>query len=99
MKRKHTANELQIERLRAEIKELQDQGECYLDAWVSYSVPAGTARTSRSHAQLRSRLAQFNGKKSRYLKRHEVKEADAACERGRQIKKLQKLIEKLCASN
>jgi hypothetical protein len=63
-----------------------------LDCWIAQSKPSGTARTEHAHWQLRSRKAQFGGKKSKYLKASEVRQYEEAIARGKELKRLEREI-------
>jgi hypothetical protein len=85
-------------RLESERSRLLAEGECLYDCWVGLSYPGGNASIAakqKPYPQLRSTLAQFDGKKSRYLKADEVAEFKAAIVRGRKVRKLEKAIEVL----
>lgn len=82
-----------LQDLKEQRDRLQDQGLVLFDCWIGASKPGGTARKARIHYQLRSRTARFDGKKSRYLKRSEVGEYQAAIARGKAIKRLDRQIE------
>lgn len=81
-----------LETLKAEKRQIEDQGIVLFDCWIAESKPGGTARTKKTHYQLRSRKAQFAGKKSKYLKVPEVGEYRAAIARGKAIRQLEKQI-------
>ena len=63
--------------------------------WLVQVKPGGNARTDRKYWQVRSRLAMFDGKTLRHLKPDEVEDYRAAIERGRQLKQIDRKIEKL----
>lgn len=84
-----------LENLKAEKRQLEDQGAVLFECWIAESKPGGTARTKKAHYQLRSRQPQFGGKKSKYLKLDEVGEYRAAITRGKAIRQLEKQIEVL----
>jgi Mg2+ and Co2+ transporter CorA len=86
--------ETQLAQIEAQIEELQSS-DFLLDAWVAHSRPAGKVH---SYPRLQSRTAQFDGKKTRYLRRESVTEFQAACDRGRQLKRLTKLRDRLRAA-
>jgi hypothetical protein len=81
--------------LQAERMRISGEGEVLLDCWVAQSGAGGTARTKKHYWQVRSRNPIFDGKKSKYLKAHEVAEYEAAIARGKRIKALSKEIQKL----
>lgn len=81
-----------LENLRAKIG---SEGEVLFDCWLAASVPGGTARTDKAYLQLRSRKAQFDGRKSKYVRASEVGRYEAAIARGKQLKQLTQQIETL----
>ncbi|MBE9100266.1 hypothetical protein [Vacuolonema iberomarrocanum] len=81
-----------LETLKTEKQQLEDQGMVLFDCWIAESKPGGTARTKKAHYQLRSRQPLFAGKKSKYLKVDEVGEYQAAIARGKAIRQLEKQI-------
>jgi hypothetical protein len=84
-----------LARLESERSRLLAEGKCLYDCWVGLSYPGGNASIAakqKPYPQLRSTIAQFDGKKSRYLKVDEVAECRAAIVRGRQVRKLGKAI-------
>ena len=81
-----------LEHLQAQKRQLQEQGLVLFDCWIGQSRPGGTAINPSCHYQLRSRKAQFNGKKSRYLKASEVRAFRGAIARGKIIKQLNRQI-------
>lgn len=85
----------QLTTLQAQQAEIRAQGVALFDCWIAQSKPAGTARTDNHHWQLRSRIAQFSGKKSRYLRRGEVARYRAAIARGQKLKHIEQEVRKL----
>ena len=81
-----------LETLKTEKRQLEDQGMILFDCWIAESKPGGTARTKKAHYQLRSRQPQFAGKKSKYLKVDEVGKYQSAIARGKAIRQLEKQI-------
>ncbi|MUG99251.1 hypothetical protein F7734_45955 [Scytonema sp. UIC 10036] len=57
--------------------------------------PGGTARTNCKYWQVRSRQPMFDGKTLKHLKPNEVEDYRAAIERGRQLKHIDRQIQKL----
>ncbi|MBD2058119.1 hypothetical protein H6F88_19230 [Oculatella sp. FACHB-28] len=82
-----------LKTLEAERVKISGEGDVLFDCWIAQSKPGGTARTNTAHWQLRSRKAQFNGRKSKYLKASEVGQYEAAIARAEQLKKLNWQIE------
>ncbi|MBD2067286.1 hypothetical protein H6F93_07055 [Leptolyngbya sp. FACHB-671] len=74
---------------------IREQGNVLLDCWISQSKPSGTARSDNVHWQLRSRKAQFGGKKSKYLKASEVGQYEEAIARGKELNRLEREMETL----
>lgn len=81
-----------IASLQSQQAEIRAQGYVLLDCWIAQSKPSGTARTDNAHWQLRSRKAQFSGKKSKYLKASEVGQYEEAIARGKELKRLEREI-------
>lgn len=65
------------------------------NCWVTQSKPGGTARTTQKYWQARSRQPIFDGKTVKHLKADEVEDYKAAIARGRQLKQIDRQIEKL----
>jgi hypothetical protein len=84
-----------LKALEAERARISREGDVLFDCWLAVSKPGGTAKTTNAHWQLRSRKAQFNGKKSKYIKAAEVGQYEAAIARGKQLKQLDQQIETL----
>lgn len=63
--------------------------------WLVQVKPGGNARTDRKYWQVRSRQPMFEGKTLKHLKLDEVEDYRAAIARGRQIKQIDREIEKL----
>jgi hypothetical protein len=88
-----SAIEAEITTLQAEIETLKSQGEYYLEAWVSGSKPSGK---NKSYPRVQSRIAQFGGAKVRHIRQDEsVPMFQAMCDRGQQIGKAMKAIDRL----
>ncbi|PSB25351.1 hypothetical protein [Stenomitos frigidus] len=81
--------------LEAERTRISNEGDVWFDCWLAASKPGGTARSQKAHWQLRSRQAQFSGKKSKYVKSSEVGQYEAAIARGKHLKTLDRQIELL----
>jgi hypothetical protein len=84
-----------LKALEAESSRIKQEGDVLFDCWLAESKPGGTARSSKAHWQLRSRKAQFGGKKSKYVKASEVGQYEAAIARGKQVKQLAQKTEAL----
>ena len=63
--------------------------------WLVQVKPGGNARTDRKYWQVRSRQPMFEGKTLKHLKPDEVEDYRAAIARGRQLKQIDRQIEKL----
>ncbi|HEY9832807.1 MAG TPA: hypothetical protein V6D26_19800 [Stenomitos sp.] len=63
--------------------------------WLVQVKPGGNARTDRKYWQVRSRQPMFDGKTLKHLKPDEVEDYRAAIDRGRQLKQIDRQIEKL----
>lgn len=90
-----------LEKLRSALSRLQsDRAQLtqtwYLqNCWVTQSKPGGTARTEHKYWQVRSREPILDGKTAKHLKPDEVEDYRAAIARGRQLKQIDRQIEKL----
>jgi hypothetical protein len=84
-----------LKAMEAESYRIREEGDVLFDCWMAESKPGGTARSNNAHWQLRSRKAQFGGKKSKYVKASEVGQYEAAIARGKQLKELDRQIEAL----
>lgn len=85
----------QLRTLDEAIATLKAEDDYYLNCWVERSAAGGTAtgkgKEHSRYAVLRTRKTTFpNGKKSRYIPISQVAEIEAACERGKQIKQLER---------
>jgi hypothetical protein len=88
-----SAIEAEISTLQAEIEKLKSEGEYFLESWISGSKPSGK---NKSYPRVQSRLSQFGGAKVRHIRQDEsVPMFQAMCDRGQQIGKLQKAIDRL----
>jgi len=63
--------------------------------WLVQVKPGGNARTERKYWQVRSRQPMFDGKTLKHLKSDEVENYRVAIARGRQLKQIDRQIEKL----
>ncbi|MBE9033311.1 hypothetical protein IQ266_26615 [filamentous cyanobacterium LEGE 11480] len=85
--------ETELAELEAAISRIEAQGDYYLQAWVSGSKPSGKAQ---SYPRVQSRIAQFDGKKVRHIKKSEsIDEYQGRCARGQQLGKLQKQADRI----
>ena len=72
------------------------QEEGYLqDCWIAKYQPAGTAKGKNTYHHLRSRYPQFNNKKSQHLKADEVVHYYKLIDNGRELKRIERQLEKL----
>jgi hypothetical protein len=84
-----------LDQLRADRLKLLEEG-VLTGCWLSTSKPRGTAsQGAKPHYQLRSRLPQFNGKKSRYVAAKEVAAIAAQIDRGRQLAAIDRQLRQL----
>jgi hypothetical protein len=65
------------------------------DCWIAKYQPAGTAKGKNTYYHLRSRLPQFNGKKSQHLKADEMVHYQKLIENGRELKRIERQLQKL----
>lgn len=87
------AIEAEIDSLYSTIAALKRKGPYYLEAWIAGSKPGGK---NKSYPRVQSRIPQFGGKKVRHIRQSEsVAEFAAMCDRGQQIGKRQKAIDRL----
>ncbi|WP_416668489.1 hypothetical protein [Egbenema bharatensis] len=84
-----------LEILQTERSHLIQTGWCLQHCWLVQVKPGGTARTTRTYWQARSRQPIFDGKKLKHLKTDEVETYRAAIERGRQLKQIDAEISKV----
>ncbi|MBD2028268.1 hypothetical protein [Leptolyngbya sp. FACHB-711] len=78
--------------LETEIAALQAAGEIVLNGRIDFSVPGGTTVRGQPSVQRRLRIP---GQKARYLRESQVEELQAAIDRGRQLKKLEREQQRL----
>jgi hypothetical protein len=96
-------HQLQQERqqLEAEIERLQQAGECLQDVRLEFTPAGGTAsleaKQTYRYARLRAGKGKLldNGKKSKYIKLHEVPKYKDAIARGRRLKKLTRRLQRV----
>lgn len=93
----HTLEKLQsaLDTLNTERTRIAREGWYLQNCWLVQVKPGGNARTDRKYWQARSRQAMFDGKTLKHLKPHEVEDYKAAIARGRQLKQIDRQIEKL----
>ncbi|MDX2097616.1 MAG: hypothetical protein SFW36_07550 [Leptolyngbyaceae cyanobacterium bins.59] len=86
---------IELKSLQQEVARLYAEGRVLMDCWIAHSKPDGNK--ANKYPRLKSRKPIFNGKKTEYLSIQgtAIEEAQAALERGRTIKKLQKRIQEL----
>jgi len=99
----HAALQQQIEDLEAQVEAIKSQGEYLIGVRLERSPAGGTAsqnaKESSKYARLRAGRGKVlpNGKKSRYVPVEQIARYAAACQRGEQIQKLERQIERLKA--
>ncbi|BAZ20054.1 hypothetical protein NIES4073_09280 [Kalymmatonema gypsitolerans NIES-4073] len=93
----HTLEKLQsaLDALNTERTRIAREGWYLQNCWLVQVKPGGNARTDRKYWQARSRQAMFDGKTLKHLKPDEVEDYKAAIARGRQLKQIDRQIEKL----
>jgi len=93
----HTLEKLQsaLDALNTERARIAGEGWYLQNCWLVQVKPGGNARTDRKYWQARSRQAIFDGKMLKHLKPDEVQDYKAAIARGRQLKQIDRQIEKL----
>jgi len=99
----HAALKQQIRDLEAQVEVIKSQGEYLIGVRLERSPAGGTAsqnaKGSSKYARLRAGRGKVlpNGKKSRYVPVEHIARYAAACQRGEQIQKLERQIERLKA--
>lgn len=80
--------------LQAEVARISSEGRALMDCWIAKAKPGSK---KNKYPRLKSRKPIFNGKKTEYLSIHgeAIAEAQAAIERGKTVKKLNKCIKAL----
>jgi hypothetical protein len=93
----YTREKLQsaLDALNIERAQIKSEGWYLQHCWLVQVKPGGNARTNRKYWQVRSRQAMFNGKTLKHLRADEVEDYRAAINRGRQLKQIDRQIEKL----
>ena len=82
----------QLEHLQAEVAQIKESGDIITDARIDSSKPGGVKVGENASIQHRLRI---KGKPAKYLKAEQVAEYQAAINRGRQLKRLNREIAKL----
>ncbi|MEH2078754.1 MAG: hypothetical protein V7K89_01690 [Nostoc sp.] len=93
----HTLEKLQsaLKLLKTKRIEITCEGWYLQDCWLVQVKPGGNARTDRKYWQVRSRQAIFNGKTLKHLKQDQLEDYRTAIARGRQLKQIDRQIQKL----
>ncbi len=93
----YTREKLQsaLDALNIERAQIKSEGWYLQHCWLVQVKPGGNARTDRKYWQVRSRQPMFEGKTLKHLKLDEVEDYRAAIARGRQLKQIDRQIEKL----
>lgn len=84
-----------LDALNAQRAQIVGEGWFLQHCWLVQVKPGGTAHTDSKYWQVRSRQPLFNGKTLKHLKAEEVEDYRAAIARGRQLKQVDRQIEKL----
>lgn len=84
-----------LDALNSKRSQIAGEGWYLQHCWLVQVKPGGNARTDRKYWQVRSRQPLFDGKTLKHLKPDEVEDYRAAIERGRQLKQIDRQIEKL----
>jgi hypothetical protein len=84
-----------LDTLNAKRSQIAGEGWYLQHCWLVQVKPGGNARTDRKYWQVRSRQAMFDGKTLKHLKPDEVEDYKSAIARGRQLKQIDRQIEKL----
>jgi hypothetical protein len=84
-----------LDTLNAKRSQIAGEGWYLQHCWLVQVKPGGNARTDRKYWQVRSRQAMFDGKMLKHLKPDEVEDYKSAIARGRQLKQIDRQIEKL----
>ena len=93
----YTLEKLQsaLDALNIERAQIAGEGWYLQNCWLVQVKPGGNARTNRKYWQVRSRQLMFDGKTLKHLRADEVEDYRAAINRGRQLKQIDRQIEKL----
>jgi hypothetical protein len=84
-----------LDTLNAKRSQIAGEGWYLQHCWLVQVKPGGNARTDRKYWQVRSRQPMFDGKTLKHLKLDEVEDYKSAIARGRQLKQIDRQIEKL----
>ena len=84
-----------LDTLNTKRSQIAGEGWYLQHCWLVQVKPGGNARTDRKYWQVRSRQAMFDGKMLKHLKPDEVEDYKSAIARGRQLKQIDRKIEKL----
>lgn len=84
-----------VDALNTKRSQIAGEGWYLQHCWLVQVKPGGNARTDRKYWQVRSRQPMFDGKTLKHLKPDEVEEYRTAIARGRQLKQIERQIEKL----
>jgi hypothetical protein len=84
-----------LDTLNTKRSQIAGEGWYLQHCWLVQVKPGGNARTDRKYWQVRSRQPMFDGKTLKHLKSDEVEDYRAAIDRGRQLKQIDRQIEKL----
>ena len=93
----YTVEKLQsaLDALNTKRSAISGEGWYLQHCWLVQVKPGGNARTDRKYWQVRSRQPMFDGKTLKHLKSDEVENYRVAIARGRQLKQIDRQIEKL----
>ena len=84
-----------LDALKTKRSQIAGEGWYLQHCWLVQVKPGGNARTDRKYWQVRSRQPMFDGKTLKHLKLDEVEDYRAAIARGRQLKQIDRQIQKL----
>ena len=84
-----------LDALNTKRSQIAGEGWYLQHCWLVQVKPGGNARTDRKYWQVRSRQPMFDGKTLKHLKPDEVEDYRVAIARGRQLKQIDRQIEKL----
>ena len=84
-----------LDTLNTKRSQIAGEGWYLQHCWLVQVKPGGNARTDRKYWQVRSRQPMFDGKTLKHLKSDEVEDYRVAIARGRQLKQIDRQIEKL----
>jgi hypothetical protein len=84
-----------LDALNTKRSQIAGEGWYLQHCWLVQVKPGGNARTDRKYWQVRSRQPMFEGKTLKHLKLDEVEDYKSAIARGRQLKQIDRQINKL----